>query len=374
VGDDFFDESTEQSRIKAEIVTKYFDGWSSIILPQVLKRPGGRLQYLDLFCGPGRYKDGTESTPLLILRRAIAKPGLREHLVTVFNDANPRHAEALRTEVRVLPGAETLVHQPRILNREVDRNVVDQLGSAKLAPTLLFADPWGYKGLSQGLFRAVVKDWGCDCVFFFNYNRVNAALDNPRVQTHMAALFGEEELAALKAHMATLDGSLREDATVEALRRALRSSGMQHIVTFAFHTEAGRTSHYLVLVSKHPKARELMKSIMARYSSSLPQGVPSFRYNPDERRSPTLPGLRTPLDDLMDSLCSELAGRTLTVQEVSDLHSQAERVERRIYKQALLALEENGRIRCAPPAGERRKGTMADGVTVTFPAKETPDG
>jgi len=39
--------------------------------------------------------------------------------------------------------------------------------------------------------------WGCDCVFFFNYNRINAGINNPGVKKHMDALFGEERADAL---------------------------------------------------------------------------------------------------------------------------------------------------------------------------------
>src|SRR5712691_13263697 len=57
----FFDESTAQSRIKATIVRDYFWAWAKVILPTV-KRRGGRIAYIDLFAGKGRYKDGTKST------------------------------------------------------------------------------------------------------------------------------------------------------------------------------------------------------------------------------------------------------------------------------------------------------------------------
>ena len=60
-------------------------------------------------------------------------------------------------------------------------------------PILAFIDPWGYKGLTLRLVDAFLKDWGCDCLFFFNYGRINAGLSNPMVHAHMAALFGEHQ-------------------------------------------------------------------------------------------------------------------------------------------------------------------------------------
>ena len=62
----------------------------------------------------------------------------------------------------------------------------------KLVPTLLFVDPWGYKGLSLALINSVVQNWGCDCIFFFNYNRINPGVSNDTVREHMNALFGDD--------------------------------------------------------------------------------------------------------------------------------------------------------------------------------------
>lgn len=59
-------------------------------------------------------------------------------------------------------------------------------------------DPFGYKGLSWALIRSVIKDWGSDCVFFFNYSRINAGINNPIVNEHMEALFWEGELVRVE--------------------------------------------------------------------------------------------------------------------------------------------------------------------------------
>jgi len=81
----FFDETSEQSAVKSAIVSKYFWAWAKVIIPSAKKRPG-KIAYIDLFAGPGRYEDGTKSTPLLILEKAIEHPDMRNMLVAVFND------------------------------------------------------------------------------------------------------------------------------------------------------------------------------------------------------------------------------------------------------------------------------------------------
>jgi len=194
----FFGESTEQSRVKAAIVRDYFWAWAKIILK---KRPG-RIAYVDLFAGPGRYKDGTKSTPLLVLEKAIADADMRERLFTIFNDANPENIRLLKVAIADLPGVETLKYQPEVDVGEVGDETARAFWKIDLVPTLLFADPWGYKGLSLDLISSFLKDWGCDCVFFFNYNRINPGLNNESVKEHMNALFGLERARRLREKLA----------------------------------------------------------------------------------------------------------------------------------------------------------------------------
>jgi len=86
-GREFFNESSEQSKVKAAIVSKYFDAWAGVMIgAQNRYKKENKIAYIDLFAGPGRYKDGTQSTPLLILEKAIQKPEIRDRLVTLFND------------------------------------------------------------------------------------------------------------------------------------------------------------------------------------------------------------------------------------------------------------------------------------------------
>src|SRR5947209_2116320 len=117
-GNDFFDESREQSQIKARIVSKYFWVWAKVVIPTT-KQHDNRIAYIDLFAGPGRYEDGTLSTPLLVLQQAIQDTDMREMLVTVFNDRDVDNVGKLRAATEALPRINTLKYQPQISNEVV---------------------------------------------------------------------------------------------------------------------------------------------------------------------------------------------------------------------------------------------------------------
>ncbi len=125
--DNFFDESSEQSAVKTAIVSKYFDAWASVMIPQIKNRSDKRIAYLDLFAGPGRYKDGTTSTPLKILEKAIAHTDLRQMLVTVFNDKDASNAQALQRAIADLPGIQKLTFRPEVRNNEVGSEMVTRV-------------------------------------------------------------------------------------------------------------------------------------------------------------------------------------------------------------------------------------------------------
>jgi three-Cys-motif partner protein len=181
----FFEETTEQSVIKAKIVSDYFWAWAKVIISAQQKTGGGRIAYIDLFAGPGRYNDGTKTTPLLVLEKAIKDPAMREVLVTIFNDKDENNSRSLEQAISELPDIDKLKYSPQVQNKEVGQEIVAMFSQMRLVPTLFFIDPWGYKGMTLQLINSVLKDWGCDAIIFFNYNRISMGLSNHAVQEHI---------------------------------------------------------------------------------------------------------------------------------------------------------------------------------------------
>lgn len=369
----FFNEQKEQSLIKARIVEKYFWAWAKVIISKVKGSSSvQKIAYVDLFAGAGRYKDGSKSTPVKVLETAIADTDMRNMLVSIFNDADVENVNSLQQAIDSIPGIENLKYRPQISKYEVGEDIVKTFQSMKLVPTLLFVDPWGYKGLSLQLVNSVVKDWGCDCIFFFNYNRINMGLNNDAVKEHINALFGQVGADQLRERLKTLTPQERELTVVEYICEALKEMGGKYVLPFRFRHEMGnRTSHHLIFVSKHPKGYEIMKEIMAKESSEQTQGVPSFEYNPATLQQPLLFELTRPLDQLESMLLDNFSGKTMTMAEIYDQHHVGKPYIKKNYKTALSNLESQGKVTVhSPEDKKRRKGTFADDLKVTFPVKQ----
>jgi len=363
----FFDESREQSQVKAEIVEKYFDAWAGIITStQDRYQRDQRIGYVDLFAGPGRYKDGAVSTPLRVLMKAIANDKYAQRLVTIFNDKDEANVRSLQESINELPNIERLKHPPEIWNEEVGDRLAQDFEKIDKVPILAFIDPWGYKGLSLRLVDAFLKDWGCDCIFFFNYSRINAGLSNPLVREHMSALFGEERAEKLEIDLEPMPPLEREATIVNELVLALKNYGHRYVLPFCFKNETGkRTTHHLIFVTKHFRGYKVMKEIMAQASSKEAQGVANFTYSPAaSRRQGFLFELNRPLDDLEGMLLTEFAGKNLTAREIYENHSVDRPYIAKNYKQVLAKMEEEKKI---VTQGRRSKRGFADHIRVFFP-------
>lgn len=372
----FFAEQLPGSKVKSNIVSQYFTKWSKVIIGQV-KKTNGDLVYLDFFCGPGKYEDGSDSTPLMILRQAVADSYLRDHLLTLFNDQEPENVRKLQLAIAEIPGIEGLKHAPDILNETVGAEIVQQMKGINLLPSLVFIDPFGYKGLSLELIGSVIKDWGCDCIFFLNYNRVNMAIMNPFMTNHVNDLFGRRRADMLRQVVKKMNADEREELVINTLVEALKEIRGDHTCRFKFYQEEiDKTSHFIIFVSKHPLGYMLMKETMAA-NCEHDHGVPLYEFRPGKKRAGSRPvqmdlfgfeKLKSPIDELKDDLLTTYVGRTLTVQDIFYEHHLEKPYILGNYKTALLELESEGKIETEPKQRRKYRGnpTMGEAVRITF--------
>lgn len=374
MNDGFFQEQREQSLIKARIVSKYFSSWASVILATQKRYPqhSQKMAYIDLFAGPGRYDDQSKSTPLLVLETILGNPDLANRMVTLFNDKDTANIESLKTAISQLEGIKRLKYAPDFYNEEVGDKIAKMFSGVKIVPTFFFVDPWGYKGLSLNLVSSIIKNWGCDCVFFFNYNRVNMGVNNDSVRSHMSSLFGDEQLSCVRKDCRGKSPEEREMIVIQALCDALRNNGSRYVLPFKFKNDEGtRTSHHLIFLSKSFRGYDIMKEIMFKESSENIGGVASFEYNPRDahfKQGSLFDMLSRPLDDLRGMLLQQYARDTIDFNQLYVEHSVDKPYIKKNYKDVLKALLEDGKITAinAKTGKPPRKGTFSDDMRVTF--------
>ncbi|MDD4678209.1 MAG: three-Cys-motif partner protein TcmP [Tissierellia bacterium] len=351
--DVFFEKPEPQSIIKKEIVTRYFPVWASIMLGAVKKfKKDYRLGYIDLYSGPGIYKNGEESTPVSIMKHILSNKDYRENFVTLFNDCNPNAIESLENNLKILDNYNLLTHKPSFSCAEVDDTTAKQLQS-NLIPSFIFLDPFGIKGITIELISKLVKSFGCDIILFFNYNTVQRFLKAEKVSPHMKGLFTEDIFNELIDYLNKISTADKEEVIMTYFKRALKSHNVNFVLPFKFAFEgANRTSHYLIFMTKHPKGAQEIKKIMWSVSSNKTKNIASFEFIPNHEE-PTQFNLFDMLNSKIYDLKIDLYNYILSLEKqkfydirVSDLYDLycEEVYTNDNIKNALLSLEEDNKI------------------------------
>ena len=159
-----------------------------------MKRKQHEIRYLDLFRA-GKYEDGNLSTPLLIAQSCANDPLLKEKVRLLFNDN--KYSEQLKANFESKFGKNAFALEPRFGNKTVgeDEEILKYLttdftkNGKNLYPTLLFFDPWGYKGINTLVLAKFLEGWGNEIFLFVNTKRIHAAIENDKFEDLMLALF-----------------------------------------------------------------------------------------------------------------------------------------------------------------------------------------
>ncbi len=369
--DDFFAYQSQRSWVKSLVVSNYYRQWGHIIAHG--RGPGSNsMGYVDLFSGPGVYDDGTESTPLAVLRETLRSQTLSDRVQLVFNDKNLSYVSKLEGAIAdaVRDESAGLRLKPRFSSFEVGPDTLDWFQQQGLGACLFFLDPWGYRGLSLDLISGLVRGWGSDCIFFFNYAALNMHLFNEGEDELVADFWGVGDLDELKSLLFGVSPRDSEYRAVDFLSSRLREQGVPYVVPMRFTTEAGdRTSYHLILASKNFRAYELMKEVMRSISTDQTETVVPFefsvRYSEGSLQPRLLPG---PVleEDLSERLFGRFAGESLPFRDLYRSF-EAEHTTPFLKRDYVAAID---KLRDQNLVNGGRRGGIRDDVIVSFPSQD----
>jgi three-Cys-motif partner protein len=289
-----------------------------------------------------------------------------------FNQGDPVNYEKLKANIYAVPGIATLTHAPKVTSHIISDAFAPRLSGMR-TPSFIFLDPCGYKGLSLRLIASALKPFGNDCIFFFNYNRINMKISYDLMDESINAFFEKARADQVREKIRTIvSPQEREQVILTAVAEALKEEVGVHSLTFGFRTrEGGGTSHHLVYATKNVRPLNQMKRIYTKASSDKGEGVGSLDYDPRDAESRNLQ-LFSPLEEVRQRLLQVFAGRTLTFHDLILLEADT-RFTDTAYRNALLELEEEERVTMNPPAEQRRlrpggeRRSLPGGTSITFP-------
>lgn len=346
---EFFEKQTISSKIKASIVSEYFPSYCKIITK---KHNPKAVRYIDLFAGPGMYEDGNFSTPLLIGKHCVKDSDLKGKVWLIFNDNT--YSESLKDNFNKIFGEDTFQYKPHFGNSTVgdSQAITDFLvknthvGKNNEYPSLLFIDPFGYKGIETEVLAKFLKNWGNELFLFVNTKRIHPALENDKFEGLMQDLFPKNLAKIKKDRRFKSTVSERLSLIIDSLGEEYRIilGGKLYYTAFKFQEEdSDATSHYILHLTKGARGYDLIKTTYNDFSNvgTVFDGINTYTFDAKKFENPVneLFDLNSMnIDKLKDELYLQFQGKKLSTNELFERHQINGLYSRDHYTKALRRL------------------------------------
>lgn len=231
----------------------------------------GRLVCIDGFCGPGRYLDGEDGSPIIMLKAFLEhsqRRGIQAEIVYGFIDDDPRRTKHLRDEIASLaaelPGGKfpdqikiDVIdgHFEDVFTELLDD--IDEKGT-QLAPAFAFIDPFGYKDASMTLTDRLLRFDRCEALIYMPLPFVNRFIGKPDQEDVMDRLFGTPDWRLA----IPLKGEQRKRFLHDLFRDQLGNESNDRLVRSFEVPSASGNGYHLYFTTGHQKGLEAMKNAM----------------------------------------------------------------------------------------------------------------
>lgn len=352
----FFEKQTLSSRIKASIISEYFPSYCKIIVKKHMPK---QIRYIDLFAGPGLYDDGNPSTPILIARHCCKDDFLKQTVRMFFNDKEHK-LNLERNFYAEFPDG-TFTHKPFFADRTVGetKSITDFLCKNTLNernkndyPSLLFIDPFGYKGIETKVLAKFLENWGNEIFLFVNTKRIHPALENDKFEPLMNDLFPTtlEKIKKDRKFKSTVAERLKLiiDSLGEEYRSLLKSN--VYYTAFKFQEEdSDTTSHYILHFTKGKRGFDLIKTTYNDFANvgTIFDGINTYTFDAKKIEKPhnELFDVKSEnIDKLKEELLSQYQGKQVSANDLFEEHQTNCLYSRSHYTEALRRLVSEGKL------------------------------
>lgn len=345
------------TRVKHLILRSYLSAWFPILGPY---HP--RVDYIDGFSGPGRYKGGEEGSPIIALKAAQASLNRLPPEVHFFFIENEKdRLEHLSTELSALTLGPQL--ENHLLGGSFDEEIVpvmEELAVHKDRPVFVFIDPFGFAHMPFSVVRSFLEHEHGEVLVTFMADAMNRFLTHPdeAIGGHIVETFGTEEVLAL---------AKSPDRGVPALRD-LYGNQLRGVARFVRHFEMrdsdDRVIYYLFFATNHPLGHVKMKEAMWQLD---PGGEFRFSDATDPAQLVMFAAdIEGPLSQL---LRARFDGASATAGEIRTFVEDETAYLKRQMSDALKKMERVGEVAVSEykVGGQKRKaGTYPDDAVLRF--------
>ena len=255
-------EMKEHTEVKHRILRKYLSIWT-----RILGSTNREVQYFDGFAGRGRYKDGEAGSPLLAIDVADSHIDQLNMFHCTLNELNSTNFGVLKEEVA--KKKQQCAHSERINtefhNRKFEDIALDVLTNEdyRHLPSLVFVDPFGYKGTPFETISDImnIRDSGDEVFFNFMVDKIRRFVNDEEKANTITRAFGTDKWKYIR------DIDNRQQQEKELLQfyvsRLREDAGVKHVFPFQMkHPDKDVTVYYLIFATNHFKGLRVMKDVM----------------------------------------------------------------------------------------------------------------
>ncbi|HRO42763.1 MAG TPA: three-Cys-motif partner protein TcmP [Flavipsychrobacter sp.] len=351
----FFEKQTISSKIKASIVSEYFPSYCKIITRKYQPKA---VRYIDLFAGPGVYNDGNISTPILIGKHCQKDIDLKTGVWLIFNDNT--YSDILKANFEKEFEHDAFAHKPHFGKstvgecQEITDFLMKNTHSEKKNeyPSLLFIDPFGYKGIETKVLVEFLKNWGNEIFLFVNTKRIHPALENDKFDGLMRDLFPTtlEKIRLDRRYKSTV--SERLSLIIDCLGNEYKGllGGELYYTAFKFQEEdVDATSHYILHLTKGSRGYDLIKTTYNDFANvgTVFDGINTYTFDAKKFEKPVnelfdLNSLN--IDKLKEDIYKAYKGKKITAYDLFEKLHTSNLYSRSHYTEALRRLVEENRL------------------------------
>ncbi len=356
VQDDLLWEIEPHTIAKHEILRRYLGAWFGIMGPK-----NSSINYIDGFCGPGRYKKGEDGSPIIALKIALEHNSHQriQEARFIFIDENQDRVLHLKNEIQLLnlPHNFHVSTSPNQFENTLN-DILDSLEAkgAILAPTFAFIDPFGYKGAPYKLVQRLMQNPKTEILINIMADSINRFLEHPdpQIKGHIIDLFGTEDVLQIVKRRGNRIVQLKQLYQDQLLKIA------KYVRFFEMRDENNRLIYCLFFATNNRLGHIRMKEAFWKVDHAS-------GYKFSDATNPHQPVLfeEDPSKDLAEKLACRFSKKKLKVSMIKTYVEDETPFRAPHMTKALRSLEEEGKIFVEPCEKSRRK-KFTDDVIVSF--------
>jgi three-Cys-motif partner protein len=348
------------TKAKHEILRRYLGAWFPILGSKI-----PRIVYIDGFCGPGRYSDGEDGSPIIALKEALKQPVLATPEVNfLFIDERADRINHLNSEISLLKIPSNF-HVHCIVNEFENtlNRILDDLqqNGHQLAPTFAFIDPFGIAGTPFSLVKRLLSNQRTEVFINIMIEFVNRFADHPSdsVTQNIKQLLGASDAEITKV--------VNSQDRIPAFQQLYQDNLHKHakfVRFFEMYDDKNNLIYYLFFASNHPLGHKKMKEAFWKVDCQS-----GFKFS--DRTNPNQPVLfeLDPSLDLAKLIKSHFLGTTQTSESVILFVEDETAYTESQAKKALVQLENRKEISIESlktDGNKRIKSKFPNGVIIHF--------